>query len=147
MAYTGKVEIKMETRLYQTRDLNLQMIAEALVFEYRAQGYEAQNFGDVNQTVVQLKKESTLRTITGLNKALTISLQRLNEGTDVKVGAQDWVDQMTVGAVGLVIHPLLVTAAIGAYQQNSVIHEILLSIDRHIRQQQPQVQFSVPPAI
>ncbi len=137
----------METRLYQTRDLNLQMIAEALVFEYRAQGYEAQNFGDANQTVVQLKKESTLRTITGLNKALTISMQRLNTGTDVKVGAQDWVDQMTVGAVGLVIHPLLVTAAIGAYQQNSLIHEILTSIDRHIRQQQPQVQFSVPPAV
>jgi hypothetical protein len=137
----------METRLYQTRDLNLQMIAEALVFEYRAQGYEAQSFGDANQTVVQLKKESTLRSITGLNKALTISLRRVNEGTDVKVGAQDWVDQMAVGAVGLVIHPLLITAAIGAYQQNSVIHDILLSIDRHIRQQQPQVQFSVPPTL
>lgn len=137
----------METRLYQTHDLNLQMLAEALVFEYRAQGYEAQNFGDANQAVVQLKKESTLRTITGLNKALTISLQRLNEGTMVKVGAQDWVDQMAVGAVGLVIHPLLVTAAIGAYTQNSVIHDVLNSIDRHIHQQQPQAQFSTPPVL
>lgn len=137
----------METRLYQTRDLNLQMLAEALVFEYRTQGYEAQNFGDANQAVVQLKKESTLRTITGLNKALTISLQRLNEGTMVKVGAQDWVDQMAVGAVGLVIHPLLVTAAIGAYTQNSVIHDVLNSIDRYVRQQQPQAQFSTPPIL
>ena len=137
----------METRLYQTRDLNLQMLAEALAFEYRAQGYEAQNFGDANQAVVQLKKESTLRTITGLNKALTISLQRLNEGTMVKVGAQDWVDQMAVGAVGLVIHPLLVTAAIGAYTQNSVIHDVLNSIDRHVREQQPQAQFSTPPVL
>lgn len=136
----------METRFYQTQDLDLQRIAQALVSEYQSRGYEAQQFGDFNQVNVQLKKESTLRTITGLNKALGISLQRVNGGTLVRVGAQDWVDQIVVGAVGLAIHPLLVTAAVGAIQQSNVVHDVLNSIDYQIRQQQPQVQVgSYPP--
>jgi len=136
----------METRFYQTQEITIPPIAQALVVEYQAQGYEAQQFGDVNQTTVQLKKESTLRTITGFDKALAISLQRINGGVLVKVGAQDWVDQIAVGAVGLVIHPLLITAAVGAMQQNNALHDVLTSIDQHIRQQQPQAQAGVPPA-
>jgi hypothetical protein len=135
----------METRFYQTRDLDLQGIAQALVLEYQAQGFEAQQFGDINQVIIQLKKESVLRSITGFDKALGISLQRLDNGTLVKVGAQDWVDQIAVGAVGLVLHPLLITAAIGAVSQHNVVHDLLNSIDRLVRQQQPQVQLGIPP--
>ena len=135
----------METRFYQTRDLDLQGIAHALVLEYQAQGFEAQQFGDINQVIIQLKKESVLRSITGFDKALGISLQRLDNGTLVKVGAQDWVDQIAVGAVGLVLHPLLITAAIGAVSQQNVVHDLLNSIDRLVRQQQPQVQLGIPP--
>jgi len=135
----------METRFYQTRDLDLQGIAHALVLEYQAQGFEAQQFGDINQVIIQLKKESVLRSITGFDKALGISLQRLDNGTLVKVGAQDWVDQIAVGAVGLVLHPLLITAAIGAVSQQNVVHDLLNSIDRLVRLQQPQVQFGIPP--
>lgn len=135
----------METRFYQTRDLDLQGIAHALVLEYQAQGFEAQQFGDINQVIIQLKKESVLRSITGFDKALGISLQRFNDGTLVKVGAQDWVDQIAVGAVGLVLHPLLITAAIGAVSQQNVVHDVLNSIDRLVRQQQPQVQLGIPP--
>jgi len=135
----------MEALFYQTQDLNLPAIAQALVLEYQAKGYEAQQFGDVNHVTVQLKQESTLRAITGLNKALAISIQRVQNGTLVRVGAQDWVDQIAVGAVGLAIHPLLITAAIGAIQQNNALHEVLRSIDYQIRQQQPQAQVGMPP--
>ena len=136
----------MEALFYQTQDLNLPAIAQALVLEYRAKGYEAQQFGDMNYVTVQLKKESTLRAITGFNKALAISMQRVQDGTLVRVGAQDWVDQIAVGAVGLAIHPLLITAAIGAIQQNNALHEVLQSIDYQVRQQQPQVQVGMPPS-
>ena len=135
----------MEALFYQTQDLNLPAIAQALALEYQAKGYEAQQFGDMNHVTVQLKKESTLRAITGLNKALAISMQRVQDGTLVRVGAQDWVDQIAVGAAGLVIHPLLITAAIGALQQNNALHEVLRSIDYQVRRQQPQVQVGVPP--
>ncbi len=136
----------MEALFYQTQDLDLQAIAQALVLEYQAKGYEAQQFGDMNNVTVQLRHESTLRTITGFNKALAVSLQRVQGGTLVKVGAQDWVDQIAVGAVGLVIHPLLITAAIGALQQYNALHEVLRSIDYQVRRQQPQAQVSMPPS-
>ncbi len=138
----------MEALFYQTQDLDLPAIAQALALEYQAKGYEAQQFGDMNNVTVQLRQESTLRTITGLNKALAISLQRIQGGTFVRVGAQDWVDQLVVGAVGLVppFHPLLITAAIGALLQNNALQEVLRSIDYQVRRQQPQVQVSMPPS-
>src|SRR5260370_35524635 len=136
----------MEALFYQTQDLDLPAIAQALVLEYQAKGFEAQQFGDMNHVTVQVKHESTLRTITGFNKALASSMERVQSGTFVRVGAQDWVDQIGVGAVGLVIHPLLITAAIGALQQYNALHEVLRSIDYQIRRQQPQVQVSMPPS-
>jgi hypothetical protein len=136
----------METRYYETQEINIPPIAQALVVEYLAQGYKAQHFGDANQTTVQLKKDSALRTITGFDKALAISFQRVDGGVLVNVGAQDWVDQIAVGAIGLIIHPLLITAAIGAIQQKNALHDVLNSIDQHIRQQQPQARAGVPSA-
>jgi hypothetical protein len=136
----------MEALFYQTQDLDLAAIAQALVLEYQAKGYEAQKFGDSNNMTVQLKQENTLRMITGFNKALAVSLERLEGGTFVRVGDQDWVDQIVVGAVGLAIYPLLITAAIGALQQNNALHEVLHSIDSQVRQQQPQAQALMPPS-
>ena len=136
----------MEALFYQTQDLDLRAIAQALVLEYQAKGFEAQQFGDMNNVTVQLRHESTLRTITGFNKALAIIMERVQNGTFVRVGAMDWVDQIVVGAVGLAIHPLLITAAIGALTQYNTLHEVLRSIDYQVRRQQPQVQASMPPS-
>ena len=136
----------MEALYYQTQDLDLPAIAQALVLEYQAKGFEAQQFGDMNNVTVQLRHESTLRMITGFNKALAISMQHIQNGTFVRVGAQDWVDQIAVGAVGLIIHPLLITAAIGALTQYNALHEVLRSIDYQVHRQQPQVQVSMPPS-
>lgn len=135
----------METRFYQTQDLDLPRIAQALVLEYQARGFEAHQAGMPDQVIIQLKKESILRAITGFNKALGISLQKVNEGTLVKVGAQDWVDQLAVGAAGLAVPPLLPLAATGAVTQQNEVQQILHFIDQQIRQQQPLAQLGVPP--
>ncbi len=135
----------MDTRFYHSQELNLQGIAQALVLEYQAKGFDAQQFGGPDVVNVQIKKESTLRALTGLDKALAVVLQRANQGTFVQVGAQDWTDQIAVGAVGLVLHPLLITAAVGALTQNSVVHDIIRSIDYQVQQQQPGVSVSIPP--
>jgi hypothetical protein len=135
----------METRFYRTQAIDLQAIAQALVFEYQSKGYEVQQFGNAEQMTVQLKKEGTLRAITGFNKALGVSLQHVNDGTLIRVGAQDWVDQIAVGAVGLVLHPLLITAAVGAVSQNNVVHDVLRSIEFQVYQQNPQAQMGTPP--
>ena len=89
--------------------------------------------------LIQIRKESTLRALTGFNKALAITLQKVQGGTLVKVGVQDWTDQIAVGAVGLALHPLLITAAVGAATEYNVVHEILGFIDQSIRQEQPSV--------
>jgi hypothetical protein len=135
----------MEALFYQTQDLDLAALAQALVLEYQGKGFEAQQFGNADNVTVQLRQENTLRTITGFNKALGITMQRIQNGTFVRVGAQDWVDQIVVGAVGLAIFPLLITAAIGALDQYNALHEVLRSIDYQVRRQQPQVQVSMPP--
>jgi hypothetical protein len=72
---TGRKD--MEALFYQTQDLDLAAIAQALVLEYQAKGHEAQKIGDSNNMTVQLKQENTLRMITGFNKAPAVSLERL----------------------------------------------------------------------
>ena len=57
----------METRWYQTQDIDLQRITQALVYEYQAQGYETQQAGTPEQILIQIRKESTLRALTGFN--------------------------------------------------------------------------------
>jgi len=42
----------MEALFYQTQDLDLPAIAQVLVLEYQAKGYEAQQFGDMNNVTV-----------------------------------------------------------------------------------------------
>jgi hypothetical protein len=135
----------METRFYQTQEIDLQRIAEVLVLEYQAQGFEVQQAGTSEQVLVQLKKESTLRAVTGFNKALTVTMQKVQGGTLVKVGALDWVDQIAVGAVGLALHPLLITAGLGALTQYDVVSKLLSFIDQQIRQQQPSATLAIPP--
>src|SRR5215470_4327508 len=107
----------METRFYWTQAIDLQRIAQELVYEYEAQGYEVQQTGTPEQVIIQLRKENTLRAITGFNKALSIILEKVQGGTLMRVGAHDWIDQLAVGAVGLALHPLLITAAVGAVTQ------------------------------
>jgi hypothetical protein len=48
----------MEALFYQTQDLNLPAIAQALVFEYQGRGFEAQQFGDMNNVTVQLSMKA-----------------------------------------------------------------------------------------
>lgn len=136
----------METRFYQTCDLDLQKIAAAVSFEYRAQGFDVHQFDDANQTMLQLRKDTPLRAVTGLSKDLGISLQRCNEGTLVQVGTPDLRDHFGVWVTGMFFKPILFSATFGVASQHHVVHNILKSIDQQVRRQQPQVRQTLPPA-
>ena len=97
----------METRFYQTCDLDLQKIAAAVGFEYRAQGFEVHQYDDDNQSILQLRKDSSLRSVTGLSKDLGISLQRRNDGTLVQVGTPDPRDHFGVWVTGMFFIPVV----------------------------------------
>lgn len=136
----------MEIRFYETQELDLLSIAQALETEYKGHGFDAQHLGNPEEVMVQLKKESVLRHVTGLDRVVGVTLKHANGGTLVKVGTTKWTDQVAVAAVGmLVLFPLAITAAGGAITQGHVIHDILTSVDNQIRQQQPGVQLGTAP--
>lgn len=136
----------METRFYEALNVDLQNAGEALASEYRRQGYETQQAGTPEQVLIQIKKGSTLRALTGLNKALSVALQKVPGGILARVGVQDWVDQIAVGAVGLALHPLLITAAAGVLTEYNVVYEILDFLNQYLQEQQPSGLLEAPPA-
>jgi hypothetical protein len=137
----------MDIRFYQTQSLDLPRIAQAVVDMYQAQGYEAHQASTPGQAAIQLRKESMVGAILGFNQALVVTLQQEQGGTLVKVGVQDWLEQLTPATIGqavnAIIHP--VTMTIGAVRQHHVAEALLNFVDEQIRQQQPGVQEGVPP--
>ena len=78
--------------------------------------YEVQAFQVSTTSVIQARKSSTLRDLTGLSSALTIKVTPESGGTRVEIGMQKWFDKAAVAAVGaMAFPPLLALAALGAY--------------------------------
>src|SRR5205823_9922540 len=90
----------------------------------RAQGYQAQHFGDNKQVMVQLKKGSDFEALIGLQAALSVIIQRSGGGVLAMIGQQKWMDKAAVGAVGIiaapVLWPLMITAGGGANGRGSI---------------------------
>lgn len=137
----------MDARFYNSEEINLEKLATDLENMFRAQGYEAQQVGNNDQIMVQLKKGGDLAALVGLQTALSLTLQRTNGGVVAMIGQQKWIDKAAVGAVGLVaapfipiLWPLMVTAGAGAIKQAALGNQVLTSVDGLVRQQVPGVQ-------
>jgi len=82
------------------------------------QDYEVQTMHISLTTVVQARKSSTLRDLTGLSAALTIKITPEAGGTRVEIGMQKWLDKAAVAAVALLLSATADgPAALGAYWQ------------------------------
>src|SRR5258706_7324952 len=92
-----------------------------LVAELRSifdQDYEVQTMHVSSTAVLQARKSSTLRDLTGLSAALTIKITPETGGTRIEMGLQKWFDNAAVAAVAYMVFPvLLALPAIGAYWQ------------------------------
>ena len=133
----------MESRFYNSKDINIQQIAVDLVRAYQAMGYQAQNIGDKEQMIIQLKKGSEFEAIVGMQAALSVTLQQNANGVMVGIGRQKWIDKAAVGVASLVIPilwPLTFTAGFGAIRQAKLGTEVLNTLDGLIQQQMPNVQ-------
>src|SRR2546426_5645633 len=62
--------------------------------------FEVQTMQVSATAVLQARKSSTLRDITGLSAALTIKITPETGGTRVEIGMQKWFDKAAVAAVG-----------------------------------------------
>jgi len=133
----------MESRFYNSRDINIEQAAVDLVRAYQSMGYQAQNIGNNEQMIVQLKKGSELEAIIGMQAALSVTLQRNANGVMVAIGQQKWIDKAAVGVASLIVPflwPLTFTAGFGAIRQAKLGSEVLTTLDGLIHQQMPNVQ-------
>jgi hypothetical protein len=98
------------------------------------QDYEVQTMHVSSTTVLQARKSSTLRDLTGLSAALTIKITPEAGGTRVEIGMQKWFDKAAVAAVALILSAGLLVAlpALGAYWQYKITEDAWKIIEEHI---------------
>jgi hypothetical protein len=95
--------------------------------------FEVQAFQVSNTSILQARKSSTLRDLTGLSSALTIKITPESGGTRAEIGMQKWFDKAAVAAVGVVVFPpLLALAALGAYWQYKLTEDTGKIIENHV---------------
>src|SRR5579863_1579948 len=139
----------MDARFYNSEEIDIQRLANELENMYRAQSFQAQQIGNEDQIMVQLKKGSDFEAIIGLQAALTVIIQRSGGGVLAMIGQQKWMDKAAVGAVGLiaapVLWPLMITAGAGAIRQASLGNQVLNAVDNLVRQQNPGIMIGPVP--
>src|SRR5258708_7491865 len=96
--------------------------------------YEIQTMNVSATTVLQARKSSTLREMTGLAAALTIKITPEPGGTRVEIGMQKWFDKAAVAAVAVLLSVglLLALPALGAYWQYKITEDAWKIIEDHI---------------
>ncbi|HEX7316060.1 MAG TPA: zinc ribbon domain-containing protein [Pyrinomonadaceae bacterium] len=125
----------MESRFYP----GVQADPAQLVRELRAlfnndSAFEVQTMQVSTTAVIQARKTSTLRDLTGLSAALTIKITPEHGGTRVEIGMQKWLDKAAVAAVAVFLSAglLLALPALGAYWQYKLTEDAWKIIDGHI---------------
>jgi hypothetical protein len=96
--------------------------------------FEVQTMQVSSTAVLQARKSSTLRDLTGLSAALTIKITPETGGTRVEIGLQKWFDKAAVAAVALALSAglLLALPALGAYWQYKLTEDGWKIIEAHI---------------
>ena len=96
--------------------------------------YEVQTMNVASTTILQARKSSTLRDLTGLSSALTIKVTTEAGGTRVEIGMQKWADKAAVAAVAILLSAGLLVAlpALGAYWQYKLTEDVWKAVEVHI---------------
>jgi len=125
----------MESRFYP----GVQADATQLLRELRAlfdadTAFEVQTMQVSSTAVIQARKTSTLRDLTGLSAALTIKVTPEHGGTRVEIGMQKWLDKAAVAAVAVFLSAglLLALPALGAYWQYKLTEDAWKIIESHV---------------
>lgn len=124
----------MESRFYPGVQADMAPLQRELRALFDAnEAYEVQTMQVSTTAVLQARKSSTLRDLTGLSAALTIKVTPEHGGTRVEMGMQKWFDKAAIAAVAFVVFPpLLALPALGAYWQHKVTEDAWSVIEAHI---------------
>jgi hypothetical protein len=122
----------MDSRYYPGVEVDVPKLTTELrtLFD---EDYEVQTMQVASTSVVQARKSTTLRDLTGLSSALTIKITPESGGTRIEIGMQKWFDKAALAAVGAMFFgPLLALAALGAYWQYKLTEDAWKIIEDHI---------------
>lgn len=124
----------MDNRYYPGVEADMPQLVNELRQLFDDGDYEVQTMQVSQTTVVQARKSSTLRDLTGLSSALTIKLTAEHGGTRVEIGMQKWFDKAAVAAVAVFLSAgvLLALPALGAYWQYKLTEDAWKIIEAHI---------------
>ncbi|MFN2455194.1 MAG: zinc ribbon domain-containing protein [Pyrinomonadaceae bacterium] len=125
----------MDNRYYPGVEADVEQLTTQLraLFD---EDYEVQTMHVSATTILQAKKSSTLRDLTGLSSALTIKITPEQGGTRVEIGLQKWFDKAAIAAVAVLLTSglLLALPALGAYWQYKITEDAWKIIEAHIAQ-------------
>ena len=101
------------------------------------EAYELQTMQVASTAVLQARKSSTLRDLTGLSAALTIKVTPEHGGTRVEIGMQKWLDKAALAAAVAILTAgigslLIALPALGAYWQYKITEDAWTVIEAHI---------------
>ena len=125
----------MESRFYPGVEADaVQLIGELRRLFDTDTAFEIQTMQVSSTAVLQARKTSTLRDLTGLSAALTIKVTPEHGGTRVEIGMQKWLDKAAVAAVAVFLSAglLLALPALGAYWQYKLTEDAWKVIEAHI---------------
>src|SRR5579859_7037322 len=129
-------ETPMEhTRLYDAPGITPEGIAGMLEAWFRQDRFETQSLRDeAGRTIVQARKESLLRSVAGLSSALTVTMTRTDTGKlAIDLSGAAWANKVFSGTLALVlVHPLIISTAYGAWKQSQLDERVFAQIDRYI---------------
>src|SRR5882672_12937358 len=123
----------MDSRYYPGVEADVSKLVAELrnIFD---QDYEVQTMNVSATMVLQARKSSTLRDLTGLSAALTIKVTPEAGGTRVEIGMQKWLDKAALAALAVLLSAGLLAAlpALGAYWQYKLTEDAWKVVEEHI---------------
>ncbi len=124
----------MDSRYYPGVEADVTQLLAELRRLFDADDYDVQTMQVTQTAVLQARKSSTLRDLTGLSSALTIKITPEHGGTRVEIGMQKWFDKAAVAAVAWIVSGglLLALPALGAYWQYKITEDSWKLIEDHI---------------
>jgi len=123
----------MDSRYYPGVEADISLLSSELRNLFDSD-YEVQTMKVSSTTVLQARKSSTLRDLTGLSAALTIKITPEAAGTRVEIGMQKWFDKAALAALAIMLSAGLLVAlpALGAYWQYKITEDAWNTIEAHM---------------
>ena len=125
----------MESRFYPDVAADtVKLLAELRTVFDSDPAFQIQTMQISATSVLQARKSSTLRDLTGLSAALTIKITPEHGGTRVEIGMQKWFDKVAIAAVAVALSAglLLALPALGFYWQHKLTEDAWKIIEAHI---------------